>query len=916
MSAADVAALPAGPPGGRLGRRRPGAPGWRPRRTGWPTTWCTTPSCWRPPGPGPAARGCRAELGHAIATGTPAGRPAAPVGGTAAGPRGVVGEARAAVDGLRRRVRRPGGRPAAGDQHGCSATPSWSGRCSGCSCEDALGRPAGRAGGAAPPAPRGARPGRGARAADRQQGRRRRRPGHPGTACRRRARSTRARASSPPCCRCSAATPAGRRHRGRPARPRRGARRWSRQWWAVLTCDEQQRRSRGWPSAIGALDGLPGAVRSAANEHRLDARRRDAPDADRHCSDDERRWLDNCLLVRSELRPGAHRARPAQPRSVDRPAAGLRPPSLRLRGPRGDRRRRRRHRRPRGVPGAGAGVGGARVDGRADRQRAARHVRGPPGCAGHHDGDGGVDGLRRAGPARTSSFDGAAEDGRRPAGGRRARGPGLPRRGRRTSRSIGHSYGSTTAGTALRDHDTGVDDAVLVGSPGPNVEHASALHVPAGHVFVGASSRDPVSYVDRFGLDPTHERFGAVRFQAEDVTRNSWRRGHRRPLEVLRRPRPSRWPTSCDVVVGRLRGDRASPRTVTRCSCSPTASTATRRPTVNRPSRPMRATDRDLLALARRRGCRRGRRGRAGGPLRTVTRRHCPRPPCRCWPGRWPCPAAPRRPTRSARRAARRRGARSRSRPSRAGDLGPLPAPPRASGRGCRRHGGMALILRRAAGSTPAGRQPGDALVDAVRRPVLAPKGYRLATDRRRRQVLTLRGRAGDVKVQVTGYTRRAVGAVRHLRALRGGRRPRQRAVGRAATSSWTSGENVTQPTRRTTTAPVTCALCGATAERAPLAWSTSVERGRHGPLLRPVQPRERARDGGQARRRLVLSRLRTSCGWARRRAKPGSQVRELGAPRRLGLELAEHADGAQRDPVDQQVVRRQVELQPGAVRR
>ena len=40
---------------------------------------------------------------------------------------------------------------------------------------------------------------------------------------------------------------------------------------------------------------------------------------------------------------------------------------------------------------------------------------------------------------------------------------------------IGHSYGSTTTGTALRDHVTGVDDAVLVGSPGANVEHASRL---------------------------------------------------------------------------------------------------------------------------------------------------------------------------------------------------------------------------------------------------------------------------------------------------------------------------------------------------------------------------------------------------------------------------------------------------------
>ena len=45
---------------------------------------------------------------------------------------------------------------------------------------------------------------------------------------------------------------------------------------------------------------------------------------------------------------------------------------------------------------------------------------------------------------------------------------------------VGHSYGSTTAGTALRDHLTGTDDAVLVGSPGPNVETARDLQVPTG----------------------------------------------------------------------------------------------------------------------------------------------------------------------------------------------------------------------------------------------------------------------------------------------------------------------------------------------------------------------------------------------------------------------------------------------------
>jgi len=88
---------------------------------------------------------------------------------------------------------------------------------------------------------------------------------------------------------------------------------------------------------------------------------------------------------------------------------------------------------------------------------------------------------------------------------------------------VGHSYGSTTAGTSMRDYRTGTDDLVLVGSPGPNVETAAELRVPSGHVFVGGSSRDPVSYLDRFGADPTHRDFGAIRFQAEDVTRNDTR---------------------------------------------------------------------------------------------------------------------------------------------------------------------------------------------------------------------------------------------------------------------------------------------------------------------------------------------------------------------------------------------------------
>ena len=89
----------------------------------------------------------------------------------------------------------------------------------------------------------------------------------------------------------------------------------------------------------------------------------------------------------------------------------------------------------------------------------------------------------------------------------------------------------TVVGALLRQHDrragaarhtrpgptTWCWSAALV--PGSTTPRTSS--VPAGHVFVGANSRDPVSYVDRFGADPAYESFGAVRFEAEAVGR-SW----------------------------------------------------------------------------------------------------------------------------------------------------------------------------------------------------------------------------------------------------------------------------------------------------------------------------------------------------------------------------------------------------------
>lgn len=113
--------------------------------------------------------------------------------------------------------------------------------------------------------------------------------------------------------------------------------------------------------------------------------------------------------------------------------------------------------------------------------------------------------------------------------------------------AIGHSYGSRTVGAATQQHGgiPGVDDIVLVGSPGVGVNRAEDLGVGKDHVFVGAAENDVVTKVPSvrqvaagffgltggaatahlfgevadpgdddlwFGRDPASEAFGARRF--------------------------------------------------------------------------------------------------------------------------------------------------------------------------------------------------------------------------------------------------------------------------------------------------------------------------------------------------------------------------------------------------------------------
>ncbi|MFE4921391.1 alpha/beta hydrolase [Streptomyces sp. NPDC056661] len=63
--------------------------------------------------------------------------------------------------------------------------------------------------------------------------------------------------------------------------------------------------------------------------------------------------------------------------------------------------------------------------------------------------------------------------------------------------AIGHSYGSRTVGAATQQVGgiPGVDDIVLVGSPGVGVDRAEDLGVGKDHVFVGAAEHDVVTRV-------------------------------------------------------------------------------------------------------------------------------------------------------------------------------------------------------------------------------------------------------------------------------------------------------------------------------------------------------------------------------------------------------------------------------------
>lgn len=290
-------------------------------------------------------------------------------------------------------------------------------------------------------------------------------------------------------------------------------------WWSLLTTNERSRLLTARPDAMGSLDGLPAAARSAANETVL---RRLLAGLARPGGIPLGRGPEvvNALAVAAQLARVRRSTDPVTRRPVTAHLLVF-------------------------APEAFGGQGRAAIA-VGDLDAADNVALIVPGLNAtlRNSWSGLVTAAtrvtsagRRADPARTTAtvawlgYDapdvvsvtgpGSAERGadllERDLVGLRGARPTAPH-----LTLIGHSYGSTTAGVALREGAAGVTDAVFLGSPGATVDRVSRLHLPGGHVFVGSASRDPVSYLDRFGRDPSHASFGATRFRAEDPRRDPW----------------------------------------------------------------------------------------------------------------------------------------------------------------------------------------------------------------------------------------------------------------------------------------------------------------------------------------------------------------------------------------------------------
>ena len=318
--------------------------------------------------------------------------------------------------------------------------------------------------------------------------------------------------------------------------PRGGTPEEVRAWWDGLTREEQRAIISASPGSIGNLDGIPAWARGEANETSLtrDVAAWEMLESNGSISDDERTWLENARSAQDALADTRSRVDPVTGEPLVTQLYLYDPAAFdgdgRVAVSVGDLDSAQNV--SVSVPGLTTEMSsiGGNVTNVRDLYEAARSMHPDQTTATlawiGYDAPSGLDSGR-------VGFEGAATEG----GSRLADtldGLRASRDDRAHLTVIGHSYGSTTMGHGLTDHDVDVDEAVAIGSPGlgANADDVGDLDVPDGHFYVGRNSDDPVAdlgdkgWVNKgnafgagLGRDPSEDDFGGRRFQAEDANR-------------------------------------------------------------------------------------------------------------------------------------------------------------------------------------------------------------------------------------------------------------------------------------------------------------------------------------------------------------------------------------------------------------
>lgn len=311
-------------------------------------------------------------------------------------------------------------------------------------------------------------------------------------------------------------------------------------WWDSLSSEEQQAIMAAAPGAIGNLDGVPASARDEANRvslsrdlHELEMLQERAEQGDGTMTMTERQLLENARAAQDAIDKAEGRLDPQTLEPIDANLYMYDPGAFG-----GDGRMALAYGDPDTADHVSVHVPGMTTDmtsavGNGDDAWAAY-------AASRSDTTDtvatmawiGYDAPDNFGPSGMDIFQVAGEGLAEEGGDRLADtmdGLDAIRDDDPHVTVVGHSYGSTTTGHGAASGMSGVDDIVLIGSPGAGADHrADDLGVGEDHVWVGTNSSDPVSYlgdegavggIGTLGHDPADREFGGTRFQAEDTER-------------------------------------------------------------------------------------------------------------------------------------------------------------------------------------------------------------------------------------------------------------------------------------------------------------------------------------------------------------------------------------------------------------